>query len=256
MVTPTSLLLLEDNEVDAELLIKMLGVPDDQVWQIIHTQRLAETLHQLRATRFEIALINLSLHSTDSRDAISQIATVAPDLPIVALSQDDDRALALQAMAQGAQDVLAKRSLTVEILSRSIRYAMERGRTLRQLQAEVQERQRSEQILRLLVEGTAAVTGPAFFQSLVRSLAESLQVRYALVSGCIDSPPTRVCTYAFWQNDGFGENEEYDLYGTPCEQVFNGQGCQYYAQGIQALFPKDKGAGGNSSRKLCRHSPL
>jgi PAS domain S-box-containing protein len=241
MVTPTSLLLLEDNDIDAALLTKMLGVTDDQLWQIIHTQRLAETLHQLRETRVEVALISLALRSIDGQDAISQIATIVPDLPIVALSQDDDRALALQAMAQGAQDVLAKPSLTVEILSRSIRYAMERGRTLRQLQAEVQERQRSEHILRLLVEGTAAVTGPAFFQSLVRSLAEALNVRYALVSGCIDAPPTRVCTYSFWQNDGFGENEEYNLYGTPCEQVFNGQGCQYYAQGIQALFPEDKG---------------
>lgn len=68
--------------------------------------------------------------------------------------------------------------------------------------------------------------GEAFFPSLVRSLAEALNVRYALISGCIDTPPTRVCTHAFWQGNEFGENIEYDLYGTPCEKVFSGQRLQ------------------------------
>ncbi|NJM67514.1 MAG: PAS domain S-box protein [Acaryochloris sp. RU_4_1] len=148
--------------------------------------------------------------------------------------------MSLQALAQGAQDYLVKGQITTEVLIRVIRYAIERGRILRQLQTEVAERQRSEQILRLIVEGTAAVTGDAFFRSLVQSLAEALNVRYALVSGCIDSPPTRVCTYAFWQSNEFGENIEYDLYGTPCEKVFGGQGCQYYSEQVQTLFPQDQ----------------
>ncbi|NJP09560.1 MAG: GAF domain-containing protein [Leptolyngbyaceae cyanobacterium RU_5_1] len=107
------------------------------------------------------------------------------------------------------------------------------------LHAEILERQRSEQVLRLIVEGTAVVTGADFFRSLVRSLAEALNVRYALISGCVDASLMRVRTVAFWQGDEFGDNFEYDLVGTPCEQVINGKGCQFYARDVQSLFPDD-----------------
>lgn len=108
------------------------------------------------------------------------------------------------------------------------------------LQAEVLERQRSEQALRLIVEGTASVVGEDFFRSLVRSLAEALQVRYALISGCVDVLPTRVRTFAFWRRNEFGDNFEYDLAGTPCEQVIRGKSCQFYAANLQAQFPDDE----------------
>ncbi len=45
------------------------------------------------------------------------------------------------------------------------------------LQAEILERQKSEQILRAIVAGTVSVTGVDFFRSLVRSLAQALGVR-------------------------------------------------------------------------------
>jgi PAS domain S-box-containing protein len=108
------------------------------------------------------------------------------------------------------------------------------------LQAEVSERQRSEQTLRMIVEGTASVTGADFFRSLVRSLAQALQVRYALISGCVDTVPIRVRTFAFWQGHEFGENFEYDLANTPCAQVIHGKGCRFYTDNIQTLFPKDR----------------
>lgn len=107
------------------------------------------------------------------------------------------------------------------------------------LQQEILERQRSEEILRLMVEGTASVVSENFFRSLVRSLAQALQVRYALISGCIGTPPTRVRTFAFWQDDNFEDNFEYDLVGTPCDRVITEKGCQLYAANVQSLFPED-----------------
>lgn len=236
---PIPLLLLEDNQADACLLIEMLEEVEDWSWQITHAKRLDTALEHLSYTQFDIALLDLSLPDSKGLETITLVHSVVPDLPIVVLTELDDHHLAVQAVAQGAQDYLVKSRLTSEVLVRAIRYAIERGRVLRQLQAEVAERQRSEQTLRLLVEGTASVTGEAFFRSLVRSLAEVLGVQYALVSGCIDSPPTRVCTFAFWHGQEFGENSEYDLYGTPCEQVFKGQGCLYYPAQVQTLFPTE-----------------
>lgn len=108
------------------------------------------------------------------------------------------------------------------------------------LQDEILERQRSEQTLRSIVEGTASATGDDFFRSLVCHLAEALQVRYAFITECADSQHTCVRTLAFWIGTDFGENFEYNLTGTPCEQVIGTRGGQYYPEQLQALFPEER----------------
>jgi signal transduction histidine kinase len=108
------------------------------------------------------------------------------------------------------------------------------------LQAEILEREKSEQILRSIVEGTVAVTGVDFFRSLVRSLAQALGVRYAFISECMNAPPTRVRSFAFWQGDEFGEEFEYDLHGTPCERIVGSNSYQCFPSQLQALFPQDR----------------
>ncbi|MEM9542703.1 MAG: PAS domain S-box protein [Cyanobacteria bacterium P01_E01_bin.42] len=106
------------------------------------------------------------------------------------------------------------------------------------LAEDISERKRAEEALKAIAEGTAAQIGSEFFRSLVRHLAGVLQVRYAFVTQCLDAEKTRVRTLAFWQENNFGDNFEYDLVNTPCENVVHGQVC-LYSQGIQAQFPKD-----------------
>jgi signal transduction histidine kinase len=108
------------------------------------------------------------------------------------------------------------------------------------LQAEILEREKSEQILRSIVEGTVSVTGQDFFRSLVRSLAQALGVRYAFISECMDDPPTRVRSFAFWEGNEFGEAFEYDLPGTPCELIISSNKYQCFPTQIQTLFPEEK----------------
>ena len=95
---------------------------------------------------------------------------------------------------------------------------------------------KSELILRKIDEGTAAMTGAAFFPSLVRSLAEALQIKYAFVSRFVGENRSRVRTLAFWKGDGFLDNFEYDLPHTPCERVLAGEVC-LFPEKVQDLFP-------------------
>ena len=115
-------------------------------------------------------------------------------------------------------------------------------KTLRQREAGLKEgedqRQSVHELLRRIVEGTASATGEEFFRSLVRNLASALKVPYAFVSEFTGETP-RVRTLAFWKGKDFLDNFEYDLAGTPCEQVLRGEIC-HYKEGIQALFPQDK----------------
>jgi PAS domain S-box-containing protein len=96
------------------------------------------------------------------------------------------------------------------------------------------------QTLQAIMEETAPVTAGDFFRSLTCNLASTLGVRYAFVSECTDLTRSRARSLAFWVGKEFGNNFEYALAGTPCENVMAGEAC-YYPQEIQALFPEDVG---------------
>src|SRR5688572_3851228 len=76
---------------------------------------------------------------------------------------------------------------------------------------------RAEELLRAIIQGTAATTGAQFFRSLVKHLAGGLHVRFAFVAECL--PNLRARSLAFFQGDDFGKDFEYALPGTPCMKV-------------------------------------
>jgi GAF domain-containing protein len=92
--------------------------------------------------------------------------------------------------------------------------------------------------LRAIVEGTVRTTGEEFFQSLVRNLSRAIDVRYAFVAEFADVN-TRVRTLAYWFRDRFHPNIEFDLAGTPCEDVVNGSLC-HHPSGVQEQFAGDR----------------
>jgi signal transduction histidine kinase len=134
MVIPTPLLLVEDNLADAYLLVEMLEQADEQQWQIVQAKRLNTALEYLSNSNFSVVLLDLSLPDSKGLNTVTRIQAAAQDLPIVVLTGTDDQELALQAVALGAQDYLVKGEITTEVLVRAIRYAIERGRILKQLQ--------------------------------------------------------------------------------------------------------------------------
>src|SRR2546421_11447896 len=79
--------------------------------------------------------------------------------------------------------------------------------------------------LRAIVEGTARHTGQEFFQSLVRHLAQAVGSRYAFVAEFAGERRAR--TVAYWFRDRIIDNVEWDLTGTPCEDVVRGQLCHH-----------------------------
>ncbi len=97
--------------------------------------------------------------------------------------------------------------------------------------------QDKDDLLRLILEATAPLTGDDYFSSLVQRLAQSLQVDVALVTECLDYPENHVRTLAFWHDDDFIENLEFDVIGTPCEDVLgDGRFC-YYPAGMGERYP-------------------
>jgi PAS domain S-box-containing protein len=103
---------------------------------------------------------------------------------------------------------------------------------------ESEERKRAEEIVRNIAEGVSASTGEIFFQSLVRQLAQMLEMDYALVGELIDQKEEEVETVAVWANNEIVDNFTYELANTPCQNVV-GQTLCSYSNNVQEQFPLD-----------------
>lgn len=101
------------------------------------------------------------------------------------------------------------------------------------------EQIRAQEALQSIVEGTGSISSVDFFHTLTRALAQCLDVRYAFITEWSDPGQTTLHTLSFWNGDRIAENFEYELAGTPCQVVMEGQVC-FYAKNVQAQFPKDK----------------
>jgi formate hydrogenlyase transcriptional activator len=88
------------------------------------------------------------------------------------------------------------------------------------------------------VEGTAEATGDKFFQALVKHLALVLGVSYAFIAEFAGSK-SRVRTLAYWTKDRIADNIDFDLDGTPCQDVIGGRLC-HHPTGVQQQFPIDR----------------
>jgi PAS domain S-box-containing protein len=135
-MTHLTILLVEDNPADADLLIESLSTDGySAAWQVIHVERLSEAIQYVAQQPIDAVLLDLSLPDCQGLGSIAQLHVVAPYLPIVMLTGRDDTQIAVQAVAQGAQDYLVKGQITAQLLTRAIRYAIERTQHLKQLQA-------------------------------------------------------------------------------------------------------------------------
>ncbi|MBN4004872.1 hybrid sensor histidine kinase/response regulator [Nostoc sp. LPT] len=151
------ILLVEDSASDAHLLHRIFLNSDREQWQMLHVERLSEAIEASRENsastlnnsqiesrkqrRFDLVLLDLSLPDSIGLDTLKEFKAAVPDIPVVVLTGVDDEDLALQALAEGAQDYLVKDKMTIQRLVRAIRYAIERSEILNQLR-ESEERTR------------------------------------------------------------------------------------------------------------------
>ena len=119
-------LLLEDDPADAKLVERMLR-------RVTHTDFLVETCGRLgSATQrlalggIDVVLADLSLPDSAGLSTLTALTAAAPDLPVVVLTGNDDDFQAIEALKHGAQDYLVKGASDGHMLSRVVRYAIER----------------------------------------------------------------------------------------------------------------------------------
>lgn len=103
---------------------------------------------------------------------------------------------------------------------------------------DVTEAKRAATALDNLMSSTGAVYGEAFFPRVVEAMGRLLAVKYVFV-GKLLTAEHRVRTVAVWAGDRLGENIEYDLAATPCNNVMN-LGVCVYPRDVRSMFPEDE----------------
>lgn len=130
-------LLIEDNAAEARLLQEILKGATKATFEFCHVQRLTEALIKLgEQNTFDIILLDLTLPDSQGLDSLPKLQQLPRSLPIVVLTHHQDEALALEAVKQGAQDYLVKRDVSLDVLLRSILYAIQRHSLAQQLSAQ------------------------------------------------------------------------------------------------------------------------
>jgi diguanylate cyclase (GGDEF)-like protein len=120
------ILLVEDNPADARLIREFLNESRTTRFELTNAVRLDDALSLLGESAFDAVLLDLNLPDAFGLDAIAPLNNAAPDVPIVVLTGAGDPQLGDRAVRTGAQDFLIKAEADTELLTRAIRYALQR----------------------------------------------------------------------------------------------------------------------------------
>ncbi len=124
--TATRILLVEDNPEDAFLIQRMLRRAKGCIFEMEHAECLSGGLD--RADQGDIDAVLLDLSQPDSRGLDTLVKARARLLrtPIIVLTGLEDEETGIKALRQGAQDYLVKGQVDSNLLTRCLKYAIER----------------------------------------------------------------------------------------------------------------------------------
>ena len=162
----TNILLIEDDATYAKLLASCL---ERHAVGLRFNLEVASSLKagkvRLAGGDIDVILSDLGLPDCQGIETLKRLRKRAPDTPIIVLSGEDDPALEMAAIHEGAEEYLVKGEVERKLIVRSIRYALERRRVASELR-QAQENYRSiyentlEGIFQTSMEGQYLTANP------------------------------------------------------------------------------------------------
>jgi len=149
LVAPTRLLIVEDDRQYAGLLAELLSSSLSDI-EIMSLGTIDEACRRIDRGGIDLVLLDLELPDADGLEALERLYDCVNEIPIIVLTSRSDEDLALAALQNGAEDYLVKDAVDQRILTRSIRYALERHRGVRDLARVKRELQLSNSALEKL----------------------------------------------------------------------------------------------------------
>jgi serine phosphatase RsbU (regulator of sigma subunit) len=162
-------LLVEDDEGDAFLVRELLGEAEAP-FDLIVASSLREAKTMMRGV--QCILLDLGLPDAEGLDGLRKLLAVAGSAAVCVLTGRSDEHLGVASVAEGAQDYLVKGQVDGVLLTRALRYAVERkradenARRLREVELRQAESARLERgLLPLPLMQTTEVAVHTFYRS-------------------------------------------------------------------------------------------
>ncbi|KPA16536.1 bacteriophytochrome (light-regulated signal transduction histidine kinase) [Candidatus Magnetomorum sp. HK-1] len=119
-------LLIEDNRMDAELLMDLFDSEKD-----IHIEwvsQLVDGIKKVENKSYDMILLDLNLPDSNGLSTFDKLNEKASDIPIIIITGDENPKQAVEAVKKGAQDYLIKNKWDASfLLPRAIRLSVERN---------------------------------------------------------------------------------------------------------------------------------
>lgn len=146
-----AVLLVEDDPDDALLIREMLETANLPGYspvplEITHCKKLSDGLACLGENRVDIILLDLNLPDSHGAETYERVLAAAGDVPVIAMTGLDNEPMGVAAINRGVQDYLVKGQISDVLLSRSIRYSLERHRLMKELKRVIRDLQEDLQL--------------------------------------------------------------------------------------------------------------
>ena len=180
---PVRVLLVDDEEDEFILARDLLRRAGETRFSLEWASTYEAGLELLANGLTSVCLVDYQLGARTGLDFVREAQTIATDVPLILMTGRGDRSVDAHAIGAGAADYLDKSELTPALLDRSIRYAIERAATLRQLRESEQLHRSiitsiSEGLLVLAADGRVVAANPAAGR-ILQIVPAALVGRYA-----------------------------------------------------------------------------
>jgi diguanylate cyclase (GGDEF)-like protein len=126
MSRPITILNVEDDDDDAEILQRALSDVPDQEYQLHRTGTLAGLPGAIAAVQPDVILLDLHLPDGHGTESIETAIRFAADVPVLVLTGNNSDQMGRSSIEAGVQDFIPKSELFTPHLRRSIDFAIQR----------------------------------------------------------------------------------------------------------------------------------
>ncbi len=135
---PLDILLVEDSPTNAKIIGNLLKDRPGEPPNFTYVDTLAEARKVVEERTFDVVLLDLVLPDSEGLDTVRGLLDRPIPSPVIVLTSNDDREMAIEALKLGCQDYLLKRHVNPDMLWRVIQYSLERN----QIESELEARRR------------------------------------------------------------------------------------------------------------------
>lgn len=162
---PVNVLLIDADRQRARLLGEALDRAAEMPFQLSWAEQLAAGLDRLAGGDIDAALVSLDLPDAAGPQAIARVYAQAPGLPIVALTDRDDAAVASEAIRLGARHSVVHGQIDPAQIARGLLSAIARRRIVSASEQDQQQQRHEHEIVtveRIAGHAPLAVTSQMF----------------------------------------------------------------------------------------------